>query len=256
MIDYDEIGLRIMMARKLRRLSQERVAEDLGLYQADVSNLEHNKKGSGITDLPRLEQIAQYFHMPLEQLLFGISGTDGEQRKDEKVMTNEEKIAKYKRLLSVESMLGNPDDWDEDNDRYVPMMREEVEQLRAEIDCDDYERWKPDYIETEYERLMQYKHLITIRFEGSERQPYQETTAQDLVLPFLKEIEEREDLTFVGLGDATEEETKQLIAELAWDEDYRDAHFGVPYKHKTSTCESDGAGCGNIPEGADEELPF
>lgn len=252
MINYDEIGLRIMMARKRRRLSQERVAEDLGLYQADISNLEKNKKGSGITDLSRLEMIADYFNMPLTQLLLGISGTDVEQGKDANEMTNEEKIAKYKELLSIESMFGNPQDWDEDDARYFADMRKQLEELRGEIDNDDYENWKPGYIEEEYQRLRQYKHLITIRFEGSEGQSYQETTAQGLVLAFLKEIDEREDLKFVGLDDATEEETKQFIAETAWDEDYRNAYFGVPYKYEPASSESSV----DIPEGADEELPF
>lgn len=47
------------------------MAEDLGMYQADISNLEKAKSGSGITDLAKLDMIADYFDMPLETLLFG-----------------------------------------------------------------------------------------------------------------------------------------------------------------------------------------
>ena len=72
MIDYEKIGKRILEERKyIRRTSQERMAEDLGMHQADISNLEKAKKGSGITDLSKLDIIADYFDMPLETLLFG-----------------------------------------------------------------------------------------------------------------------------------------------------------------------------------------
>ena len=72
MLDYEQIGKRILEERKyLRRISQEKMAEDLGMYQADISNLEKAKNGSGITDLSKLEMIAEYFDMPLETLLFG-----------------------------------------------------------------------------------------------------------------------------------------------------------------------------------------
>ena len=72
MIDFEQIGRRIYEERKyLHRISQEKMAYDLGMYQADISNLEKAKKGSGITDLSRLDMIADYFDMPLEILLFG-----------------------------------------------------------------------------------------------------------------------------------------------------------------------------------------
>ena len=72
MIDFEKIGKRILEERKyLRRISQEKMAEDLGMYQADISNLEKAKNGSGITDLAKLDMIADYFDMPLETLLFG-----------------------------------------------------------------------------------------------------------------------------------------------------------------------------------------
>ena len=72
MVDYEKIGRRITEQRKhLRKISQEKMAEDLGMYQADISNLEKAKRGSGITDLYKLDLIADYFEIPLETLLFG-----------------------------------------------------------------------------------------------------------------------------------------------------------------------------------------
>lgn len=72
MVDFEQIGRRILEERKyLHKISQEKMAEDLGMYQADISNLEKAKNGSGITDLAKLDMIADYFDMPLEALLFG-----------------------------------------------------------------------------------------------------------------------------------------------------------------------------------------
>ena len=72
MIDFDKIGKRIFEERKyLHRISQEKMALDLGMYQADISNLGKAKKGSGISDLYKLDLIADYFDIPLESLLFG-----------------------------------------------------------------------------------------------------------------------------------------------------------------------------------------
>lgn len=74
MIDYKRIGARIAEERKyIRHISQEQMAVDLGMYQADISNLEHARKSSGINDLYKLEMIADYFDLPIENLLFGTS---------------------------------------------------------------------------------------------------------------------------------------------------------------------------------------
>lgn len=85
MIDYEKIGQRILEQRKyLRKISQEKMAEDLGMYQADISNLEKAKNGSGITDLSKLDVIADYFDIPLERLLFGL----GKEENMEKYLGN------------------------------------------------------------------------------------------------------------------------------------------------------------------------
>lgn len=71
MINADNIGKRIRVLRKQRGVSQERMAEDLGMYQADISNLERAIGGSGISDLFKLDMIADYFGISLAELLNG-----------------------------------------------------------------------------------------------------------------------------------------------------------------------------------------
>jgi transcriptional regulator with XRE-family HTH domain len=70
-INAANIGKRIKKLRKERGLSQERMAEDLGMYQADISNLERAVGGSGISDLYKLDMIADYFGVPLVEILVG-----------------------------------------------------------------------------------------------------------------------------------------------------------------------------------------
>ena len=72
MIDYKAVAARIREERRLNKhVSQEEMAVALGMYQADVSNLERAKKGSGIADLHRLSRIADYFGITPEDLIFG-----------------------------------------------------------------------------------------------------------------------------------------------------------------------------------------
>ena len=79
MLDFDMIASRIHNQRKyVKKVSQAKMAEDLYMYQPDLSNIENNKRGSGITDLARLEIIADYLGVPLSYLLFG----DGEDEVD------------------------------------------------------------------------------------------------------------------------------------------------------------------------------
>lgn len=76
-MNYQAIGNRIKEQRKMfKKISQEKLAEDLGMYQADISNIEKGKKGSGIDDLNKLELIANYFGISLHYLLSGIEGKE------------------------------------------------------------------------------------------------------------------------------------------------------------------------------------
>lgn len=72
MLDYDVIASRIREHRKyIRKISQRKMAEDLNMYQPDLSDLENNKPGCGIKDLAKLELIASYLNISLSYLLFG-----------------------------------------------------------------------------------------------------------------------------------------------------------------------------------------
>lgn len=72
MLDYDIIASRIREQRKyVKKISQKKMAEDLNLYQPDLSALENNKPGCGIHDLAKLEMIARYLNITLRYLLFG-----------------------------------------------------------------------------------------------------------------------------------------------------------------------------------------
>ncbi len=72
MLDYDLIASRIREQRKYKKkISQKKMAEDLLMYQPDLSALENNKPGCGIKDLAKLEMIAEYLGIPLGDLLFG-----------------------------------------------------------------------------------------------------------------------------------------------------------------------------------------
>ena len=72
MIDFEKIGARIAEERKLvHNISQRKMAEDLNMYQADISNLEKAKNGSGITDLYKLDLVAEYLQISTESLIFG-----------------------------------------------------------------------------------------------------------------------------------------------------------------------------------------
>ncbi len=89
MINADNIGKRIRMLRKQKHVSQEKMAEDLGMYQADISNLERAISGSGITDLLKLDMIANYFGITFVELLTGFPEST------EKLTSKEDKTDGY-----------------------------------------------------------------------------------------------------------------------------------------------------------------
>lgn len=106
MIDYTAVAARIREERRLnKRVSQEEMAADLGMYQADISNLERAQKGSGISDLNRLSRIAEYFGIPPEDLIFG--------RRSRKSLT------RYEGKKSKLSFLSDPKDFTEDEARVL-----------------------------------------------------------------------------------------------------------------------------------------
>ena len=78
MLDYDKIASRIHAQRKyVKKVSQKKMAEDLGMYQPDLSAMENNRPGCGIKDLAKLEVISSYLGISLQDLLFGDEEEDG-----------------------------------------------------------------------------------------------------------------------------------------------------------------------------------
>lgn len=99
MINAYNIGKRIRVLRKQKHVSQERMAEDLGMYQADISNLERAIGGSGITDLFKLDMIADYFGISLIELLNGFAESSNETTS--KIEKSEEYELKDYTILKV-----------------------------------------------------------------------------------------------------------------------------------------------------------
>lgn len=74
MIDTKQIAVRVKHQRKeVLHISQEKMAEDLGMYQCDISKLETGSKCRAIHDLITLGLIAEYLKVSPQYLIFGIS---------------------------------------------------------------------------------------------------------------------------------------------------------------------------------------
>jgi len=59
-------GEKILELRKLKGVSQEELADDLGISQSTISNYE---RGVNAPDLSTLEKCAQYFNIPIADLI-------------------------------------------------------------------------------------------------------------------------------------------------------------------------------------------
>ena len=70
MIDYDSVGRKINMIRKLRGITQEKLAEMMDVQQYQISLLVNAKKGSGIDNLQKLYNACRCLDINLQDLLF------------------------------------------------------------------------------------------------------------------------------------------------------------------------------------------
>ena len=66
MFDREKFGLRLLILRKQRKLSQGSIAELLGVSSAQVSDMENGKTG---TSLVRLVRLAEFYHVSTDYLL-------------------------------------------------------------------------------------------------------------------------------------------------------------------------------------------
>lgn len=78
MIDRKELGRRIAQIRKLKGLTQEAMAERLGLSASGVASIEIGRSDTSIT---RLQDIAKVLDMKLIDLLFGEFDGMGQMRR-------------------------------------------------------------------------------------------------------------------------------------------------------------------------------
>lgn len=67
-MDYYKIGQRIREGRKIRGLSQERLAEEIGISTTHMSHIE---TGNTKLSLPVLASIASALNISADELLFG-----------------------------------------------------------------------------------------------------------------------------------------------------------------------------------------
>ena len=156
MIITEDIGNRIRDLRKQRKLSQEKLAEALGIYQADVSNLERAMGGSGIADLFRLDAIADYFGVPIEYLLTG-RGIEPRLPVAEKSdlfqadYSNLSEVYRYRAM--VEAWIKNPSAYDTVED-YEHKEKAILEKLKKACLSDEaYSVWKKDYIDAKVKEV-------------------------------------------------------------------------------------------------------
>ena len=68
-LDYRLIGQRIRTQRSQLKITQEALAEQLGITPEHLSRIENGKTG---TSLAKLAQISLHLNYPLEQLITGI----------------------------------------------------------------------------------------------------------------------------------------------------------------------------------------
>lgn len=71
MIDYKEIGKNLKDLRIKMNMTQEEMADYIGITQPEISNLENGKSGSGIDNLSKLDYIGECCDSNLKELLFG-----------------------------------------------------------------------------------------------------------------------------------------------------------------------------------------
>ena len=66
MFAREKFGLRLLILRKQRKLSQGSIAELLGVSSAQVSDMENGKRG---TTLDKLVALCEYYHVSADYLL-------------------------------------------------------------------------------------------------------------------------------------------------------------------------------------------
>ena len=69
--DIKEMGFYIKTLRMQKNMTQEEVADAIGLSQYEISRFECAQKGSGIENLSKLELFSEFYGISLAELIFG-----------------------------------------------------------------------------------------------------------------------------------------------------------------------------------------
>lgn len=95
-----DIGNRIRLARVTKGLSQQNIADELGLTVASYSNIER-----GVTDITisRLYEIAEILHTPIEAIL-SIPNTPLQAKDDSNTYTKKENVQLEEILKMIQAL--------------------------------------------------------------------------------------------------------------------------------------------------------
>ena len=220
MIIAEEIGGRIRALRKQKKVSQEQMAMDLGMYQADISNLERAVGGSGINDLFKLEAIANYFRVPLFTLL-----------------TNAVKVSRETAILEERGASGKAIESGEvENGSDVTANADKAMRIIAIPTADDEDLFQVDY--TSLAEVYRYRAMVEACIEN----PSVYDEADDIIA--------KEKAILKKLKQACFSEEAYEV----WKKDYIDAKVKeVTEKHSFLACSYLFAGIGQYKELLPEE---
>ena len=98
-MNYTEIGKRIALVRKAKRMTQVEVEDEAGLSHKYLSNIEH---GRSIPSIDVLMQIADVLHITPNELLIGSGTSDNEADSDETVLADFQRLSSGKREVAKE----------------------------------------------------------------------------------------------------------------------------------------------------------
>lgn len=105
-MDYKKIGDFICKERKLKKLTQAKLAQKLFVSEKTISKWEN---GNGVPDTNSLQKLCEVFNVSINELLNGerITAENYKQKADDKLLEMQKsKEVSDKRLLNIEIVLG------------------------------------------------------------------------------------------------------------------------------------------------------
>lgn len=217
-IQAQAIGDVIRYYRKAQKISQEKMALDLGMYQADISNLERAKIGSGIGDVFKLDEIADYFKISIVDLIFGRIPSEvhdqekGEEQKRGQPMDAEALSRLFRYRLMLESFIQYPhvyDDLCEDEEQPAKIL----ETLKAS--CPDeaaYQLWKKDLVDARMQEHLQKEDVVVCKYIFMGVGQYKELLLKSEIDSFLMWIDGNGSAIYCGSYPANRKEIRAYVS--------------------------------------------